>query len=96
MKDTILRGKLLELLLDVYPDGAEKSTIISILFQYHKADDISASLEYLADKGYAQKKEYPHPYVTQEMVHWYKISPHGIDLLEGNIAADPGILVPRK
>ena len=94
MKDTILRGKLLELLRNVYPDGIEKSTIISILFQYHKAEDISASLEYLIDKGYAIRKEYPHPYVIQEVIHWYKLSPSGMDLLEGNISNDPGILIP--
>ena len=96
MKDNILRGKLLDLLRKVYPDGIEKTSIISILFQYHKTDDISASLEYLVDKEYAVKKEYPHPFVVQEMIHWYKLSPRGIDLLEGNIQEDPGILIHKK
>jgi hypothetical protein len=95
MKDNILRGKILDLLKKVYPDGVEYQTLITILFQYHKTSDITASLEYLADKGYVLKKEHPHPFMEQELVQWYKLTPHGVDLLEGNIAADPGVLVPR-
>jgi hypothetical protein len=56
MKDNILRGKLIELLRKVYPEGVDKKTVISILFQYHKVEDITASLEYLVDKEYAKKK----------------------------------------
>jgi hypothetical protein len=95
MKDNILRGKILDLLKKVYPDGVEYQTLITILFQYHKTDDIAASLEYLADKEYVLKKEHPHPFMEQELVRWYKLTPRGMDLLEGNIGADPGILVPR-
>jgi hypothetical protein len=95
MKYNILRGKLLELLRKVYPEGIDQKTVNSILFQYHKIDDISASLEYLVDKKYALKMEHPHPFLKQEKLLWYKITPHGIDLLDGNIKDDPGILVPR-
>jgi hypothetical protein len=95
MKDNVLRGKLLELLRKVYPEGVDQKTVNTILFQYHKIDDISASLEYLVDKGYAVKKEHPHPFLKQEKLLWYKLSPNGIDLLDGNIKDDPGILIPR-
>lgn len=95
MKDNVLRGKLIEFLRKVYPDGVEQASIISIFFQYHKADDIATSLEYLVDKGYALRKEYPHPYIQQEIIHWYKLAPSGMDLYEGNIDPDPGILIPR-
>jgi hypothetical protein len=95
MKDNILRGKILGLLKKVYPDGVEYQTLITILFQYHKTGDITASLEYLVDKEYVLKKEHPHPFMEQELVRWYKLTPHGVDLLEGNIAADPGVLIPR-
>jgi len=94
-KDNILRGILLEFLRKVYPEGAEKKTIISIFYQYHKTEDISTSLEYLTDKKYIHKKEHPHPYIKQEAILWYKITPEGIDLIEGNIKADPGILIQR-
>jgi hypothetical protein len=95
MKDNILRGKLLGLLKEVYPDGVDYQTLIAILFQYHKTGDIIASLAYLADKDYVLKKEHPHPFTEQELIQWYKLTPKGMDLLEGNIGADPGIIVPR-
>jgi hypothetical protein len=95
MKDNILRGKILDILKKVYPDGVDYRTLITILFQYHKTDDITASLEYLVDKEYVLKKEHPHPFMEQELIQWYKLSPRGIDLIEGNIESDPGILIPR-
>jgi hypothetical protein len=96
MKGNILRGILLDLMRKMYPEGIDYRTIITILYQYHKVDAISDSLEYLADKEYVQKKTAPHPYAEQETVCWYKITPKGIDLLEGNIESDPGILIQRK
>ncbi len=95
MKQNILRGKLLDLLKKVYPNGVDEKTVISILYQYHKTEDIAASLEYLVDKSYAERKQFPHPYMKQEILQWYKITPRGIDLLECNIEADPGILIQR-
>lgn len=95
MKQHILRGKILALLKKVYPDGVDEITIISILYQYHKTDDIHASLEYIAGKGYAEKKQQPHPFKEHEHVRWYKLEPKGVDLLEGNIEGDPGILIQR-
>ena len=95
MKQTIVRGKILDLLKKVYPDGADEITVISVLYQYHKTEDIGASLEYVVDKGYVEKKQHPHPFKKQEYVRWYKLKPHGVDLLEGNIDPDPGILIQR-
>ena len=94
-KENILRGKLLDLLRKIYPEGIDQKTVISILFQYHRTDDILSSLEYLRDKEYVLKKEQPHPFIKQEKILWYKLTPKGIDLLEGNIEADPGILVQQ-
>jgi hypothetical protein len=95
MKQAILRGKLLELLRKVYPNGVDEKTVVSILYQYFKVEDIFASAEYLVDKGYAEKKRFSHPYMEQEQLQWYKLTPKGIDLLEGSIDADPGVLVPK-
>jgi len=95
MKDNILRGKILDLLKSVYPDGIEKKTFFSILFQYHKAEDIRASLEYLVDTGYVSLKEQPHPVFAQDKVKWYKLTPKGLNLIDGNIQEDPGILIQR-
>ncbi|MDR2924279.1 MAG: hypothetical protein LBU85_13205 [Treponema sp.] len=94
-KNNILRGKILDLLCKIYPDAVDHITMVSILFQYHKTEDISSSLEYLVDKEYVLKKEHPHSYIRQEIITWYKLTPKGIDLLEGNIDPDPGILIQR-
>lgn len=93
MKGSILRGKLLALLKNVYPDGMEQTSIIGIYYQLNKVDDILTELAYLADKGYVIKKESPHPFKANASVVYYKISPAGIDLCEGNIPSDPGIIL---
>ena len=95
MKQNILRGKILDILKKTYPDGVDEITMISILYQYHKTEDIQASLEYVVDKDYVEKKQQPHPFIEQNHVRWYKLKPKGVDLLEGNIDPDPGILIQR-
>jgi hypothetical protein len=95
MKQTILRGKILALLKKVYPDGVDEITVISILYQYHKTEDIRASLEYVVDKGYVEKKEHRHPFMEHEHIRWYKLRPQGVDLVEGSADPDPGILVQQ-
>lgn len=87
-----LRGKLLEFLRHLYPEGADERSIISIFYEYHRHAEITASLEYLADKEYVSRKEIPHQYKPLEKIKLYKISPKGIDLMEGLIE-DPAILV---
>ncbi len=96
MKQNILRGKILALLKKVYPDGVDEITVISILYQYHKTEDILSSLEYIVDKDYVEKKQQPHPFMERQYIKWYKLKPNGIDLLEGNIDPDPGVLVQRE
>lgn len=95
MKQTIVRGKILALLKKVYPDGADEITIVSVLYQYHKTEDVYAALEYVVDKDYVEKKQQPHPFTEREYVRWYKLKPKGIDLLEGNADPDPGILIQQ-
>lgn len=95
MKNGILRGKLLRLLLDMYPDSMEQGSIIGIYYQYHSVDSIRKSLQYLLDKGLIIVHAVPHPYREGLEVVYYKISPAGVDLLEGNTTArDAGIVLP--
>jgi hypothetical protein len=70
MKHTIVRGKILDLLKKVYPNGVDEITVISILYQYHKTEEIHASLEYLSDKDYIEKKQQSHPFLEREYVRW--------------------------
>ena len=95
MKENSLRGAVLEFLKEIYPEGADKRSIVSIFYQYHQVDQVIEALEYLSDKYYIMKKELPHPYNKQEKINWYKILPKGIDLIDGNIPFDPGIVIPK-
>ncbi len=90
MKQTTLRGKILEFLKNIYPEGADERTVIGIFYDYHKVTDIEQSLAYLADKCLASVKDLPHPYKSGERVKIYRISPTGIDLMEGTIT-DAGV-----
>lgn len=96
MKNNILRGKILKLLGDIYPDGIEQTSLIGIYHSYEKVDDITRSVEYLVDKKLVSKKESPHPYKEQKNVIYYKITPEGIDLIEGNSEPDSGIIIPME
>jgi len=96
MKKNILRGKILSFLRDIFPDGADGLTVVSVFYQYHRDEDIRESLAYLEAKEYVSRKDLPHPYKPREVVSLYKISPQGIDLVDGNIGNDPGIILPPK
>lgn len=95
IKDTALRGAILQFLKDIYPEGAEKRTILSIFYQYHRYEAIERSLEYLVDKEYVSRKDVPHPYRTSDNISIYRITTKGIDLLDG-LMADPAVLMPRE
>jgi predicted nucleotidyltransferase len=96
VKSSALRGELLEFLKYVYPDGADGRMLVGTFYQYHKVELIKAALEYLTDKGYISKKELPHPYQLDEKLFVFKILPLGIDLMEGTIPSDLGVVVPRR
>ena len=96
MKNCILRGKILKLLSEQYPEGLERVTLVGIYYQCDKVEDIDKSLEYLCDKKYIVKKEHPHPYKENKKIIFYKITPEGIDLVEGTIKQEPGIIIPTE
>ena len=92
----MLRGKLLKLLAEFYPDGMELSSLVSIYYQYEKVDDIEKSIHYLVDKNLVSKTVSPHPFKEQKTIEYYKITPEGLDLVEGNVSNDPGIIIPLE
>ncbi len=96
MKNTILRGKILTLLAEFYPNGIEHSSLISIYYQYEKVDDIEKSVQYLVDKDLVLKTVNPHPFKEQKTIEYYKITPDGLDVVEGNVDNDPGIIIPME
>ena len=96
MKNNMLRGKILRLLSDMYPDGIEKTSLNGIYHAYETIEDIERSVEYLCDKGYCNKTQSPHPYKSNMTITYYKITPSGLDLIDGNIAPDSGIVIPLE
>jgi len=83
-----LRGQILDFLKRIYPREIEELGIISVFYQYYTDKDIRQ----LADKGYVEIKELPHPYQRRKKVRLYRITATGIDLLEGTIHDDGVIL----
>lgn len=97
MKNNLLRGKLLKLLHEMYPDSMELSAVIGIYYQYHPVEDIRRALQYLEDKGFICEHVVSHPYREGKNVIYFKISPAGVDLVEGNNCKDePGVVLPRE
>ena len=54
-------------------------------------------MQYLQDKGLICEHVVPHPYREGKNVVYFKISPAGVDLVEGNNCKDePGVVLPRE
>ncbi len=92
MKANVLRGKILEFLRHIYPEGADERTVVGVFYEYYEYDAILQALSYMADKGYLSKTEVPHPFRGGERVRIYKAAPAGIDLVDGTIT-DPAVSV---
>ncbi len=92
MKHNILRGKILEFLNHLYPDGADGQTIIGVFYQYYDYDAIIDALNYIVDKGYVARREVPHPYKPLKIEYIYKATPAGIDLMDGT-TSDPAVTI---
>ncbi|CEM62195.1 MULTISPECIES: hypothetical protein [Treponema] len=88
-----LRGEILNYLMTTYPDGIPEQVLFHRFYEYNETEEIKMSTEYLTEKGYTEKKEVPHPYKEKQKVRWFKITAKGIDLLEGNISKDAGIVL---
>lgn len=97
MNQNILRGKILRLLHELYPDGIEYTSLLGIYYSYEKIESIKKALQYLIDRGLIINKEIPHPYKPEKKIMFYKISPSGIDLAEEVVKPIPGVcFIPEE
>lgn len=90
----IARGEVLKMLYSMYPD-AVGDNVIKNTFPWITEPTIDGHIAYLVDDGYATREMIDHKqYAFSTAEYVVKITPKGIDLLEGNIPADPGIKNP--
>jgi DNA-binding PadR family transcriptional regulator len=90
-----LRGLILDFLKRIYPREIEELEIIAVFYQYYRDTEIRQALAYLVDKGYVEAKKMAIPYDKRRYRTLYKITPKGIDLLEGEIIDDT-VLPPTE
>jgi len=95
IKDNVLRGKILDFLRYMFPQGTERSAVVSIFYEYFQSKSIVDALEYLVLKDYVTKREFPHPYRKTETLCTYTLNARGVDLHDGAIT-DVGVTVPFK
>ena len=89
------KGQILSFLYGIHPLAISQVSIYQTYFQYYRTEDIDKILEYLVEKGYVEEGLIQPPNTMFELVKNYKITPAGIDLLDGTIQ-DPGIIFVRR
>lgn len=90
----IARGEILRMLYRMYPDPIGDNVLKST-FIWITPGVIEGHTAYLVESGYATRENIDHKkfeFSTAEYL--LKITPKGIDLLEGNVGPDPSIQNP--
>jgi DNA-binding PadR family transcriptional regulator len=93
-----IRGYILVLCKHSYPYGCSEQLIGTFLAQSQfscSPAEIKGHLEYLEEKGYIRMEELRVDKLKLHRVVAY-ITAKGIDLLEGSIPSDPGIMLPGE
>lgn len=90
----ITRGEILRMLYRLYPDPVADN-VVKTTFVWVTHGVIDGHAAYLVERGYASREEIDHrKYEFSTAEYILKITPKGIDLLEGNVEPDPGIENP--
>lgn len=87
-----IRGWILRILDRFRPDGTSFEVIESVLLDSRfnvTLNELKAHLVYLTEKGYVRLDEIERNRVKRRINY---ITPKGVDLLEGNIPEDPGVM----
>jgi len=88
-----IRGWVLRICQRAQPYGASFQVIEVTLMDagFHVSlSEVKAHLKYLEGKGYIRMEELKHEGVKRRVNY---ITPKGVDLIEGNIDPDPGVLL---
>ena len=93
MKKKIERGYILHALHISYPTPIPEDALLTgFLSVGIMPDEVKKHLEYLVDKGYVERKEVEIKKIGIKSIT-YKLTPRGVDLVEGEIKDDT-ILLP--
>ncbi len=88
-----IRGRILKILHINYPNTTS-TKLIEITLQDLDYDTspgiLGAHYSYLEEKGYIEKSEIESHHVSRTML---KLTAKGIDLIEGSIKIDPGVML---
>jgi DNA-binding PadR family transcriptional regulator len=88
-----IRGWILRICQRAQPYGASFQVIEVTLMEagfHHSLTEMKSHLKYLEEKGYITMEELKQGGVKRRI---NSITPKGVDLLEGNIEPDPGVLL---
>lgn len=88
----IRRGEILKVLYRYLPEHVGDNLLHQI-FTEDTPTSINGQLRYLEEKGYIELCKVRKDYSTATVMA--KIKPMGVDLLEGSIDPDPGIILPE-
>lgn len=90
----IARGEILRMLYRQYP-GMVGDNLLRATFVWMTPGVIDGHTAYLVDQHYATREEVDRrKFEMSTAVYLLRIAPKGIQLLEGEIDADPGIELP--
>ena len=88
-----MRGWILNIIDRAKPYGASfeviEVTLTDLGFNVCETE-VKAQLKYLSDKGYVKYEPIERSGIVRHLNH---ITPKGVDLLEGSIPADPGVMI---
>jgi hypothetical protein len=68
----------------------DAQSICGIFFERINTSQVIDCLAYMADKGYLERRDIPHPYKKLEKIATYRATASGIDLCDGT-TSDPGV-----
>jgi hypothetical protein len=86
------RGQILDYLNRIYPAQTSGINVVGVFYEYFKDTEIRRSLQFLTDKGYVEKTTVHHPIKRGKSEDHYKITPSGIEIIEGT-KTDPSIVL---
>lgn len=92
IKNKIFRGEILRVLAKSMPQPICDNVMFEV-FNQEEEKEVVVQLKYLEQKKYIRLEDVDEEFSTAKII--VHILPLGVDLLDRNIPADPGITCPK-